>query len=252
MNCVGGSARGEFAPKVVQCFQTGHDGLDYQWRCTADLPRDLEFGEVTVTCEGYDYPEDRFILAGSCGLEYKLEHRADNYAEKDYNNRKTKHATSLMEDVVPYIVLAFIVFIFYITCARGVRENFPGNGGGSNPGPGYPPNDHPGPPPGYDDVFGKKTNTHTRSPNANADANAGPGFWTGTGLGALGGYLYGRSQGNQQRSRQTSRSQDSHYASDSFGSSTATTEMESSSGSLFVDEAHEFCAFSGYGGTRRR
>jgi hypothetical protein len=26
-----------------------------------------------VACEGYDYPEDPYILAGSCGLEYTLE-----------------------------------------------------------------------------------------------------------------------------------------------------------------------------------
>jgi hypothetical protein len=26
-----------------------------------------------VLCEGYDYPDDPYILAGSCGLEYTLE-----------------------------------------------------------------------------------------------------------------------------------------------------------------------------------
>merc|ERR1711963_1013812 len=31
------------------------------------------FGRVEVVCEGYDYAEDDFILAGSCGLEYTLE-----------------------------------------------------------------------------------------------------------------------------------------------------------------------------------
>jgi len=30
-------------------------------------------GSVNVLCEGYDYPEDPYILAGSCGLEYTLE-----------------------------------------------------------------------------------------------------------------------------------------------------------------------------------
>merc|ERR1719166_349784 len=33
----------------------------------------VRFGKVEVICEGYDYPEDEFILAGSCGLEYTLE-----------------------------------------------------------------------------------------------------------------------------------------------------------------------------------
>ena len=31
------------------------------------------FGSVEVVCEGYDYPDDPYILKGSCGLEYTLE-----------------------------------------------------------------------------------------------------------------------------------------------------------------------------------
>lgn len=26
------------------------------------------FGEIEVVCEGYDYPDDPYILAGSCGV----------------------------------------------------------------------------------------------------------------------------------------------------------------------------------------
>ncbi len=33
----------------------------------------MRFGELAVNCEGYDYPDDPFILVGSCGVEYKLE-----------------------------------------------------------------------------------------------------------------------------------------------------------------------------------
>ena len=32
------------------------------------------FGNVEVICEGYDYPDDPYILKGSCGLEYTLEY----------------------------------------------------------------------------------------------------------------------------------------------------------------------------------
>ena len=35
--------------------------------------QDYRLGSVTVACEGYDYPDDPYILAGSCGLEYSLE-----------------------------------------------------------------------------------------------------------------------------------------------------------------------------------
>ncbi|PIO56671.1 hypothetical protein TELCIR_21929, partial [Teladorsagia circumcincta] len=67
LKCVGGSARGKFKPRAAQCFKQGFDGVDYQWRCVADMPAEFEFGQVTVTCEGYDYPEDPYILKGSCG-----------------------------------------------------------------------------------------------------------------------------------------------------------------------------------------
>lgn len=29
---------------------------------------DYRFGNVEVSCEGYDYPDDPYILAGSCGV----------------------------------------------------------------------------------------------------------------------------------------------------------------------------------------
>lgn len=31
------------------------------------------FGRIEVSCEGYSFPDDAFILKGSCGLEYTLE-----------------------------------------------------------------------------------------------------------------------------------------------------------------------------------
>jgi hypothetical protein len=42
-----------------------------QWTCET-LDSDVVFAKADVSCEGYDYPTDPFILAGSCGLEYHL------------------------------------------------------------------------------------------------------------------------------------------------------------------------------------
>ena len=33
----------------------------------------IRFGKISVTCEGYDHPNDDYVLAGSCGLEYDLD-----------------------------------------------------------------------------------------------------------------------------------------------------------------------------------
>uniref|UniRef100_A0A0K0DDX7 Store-operated calcium entry-associated regulatory factor n=1 Tax=Angiostrongylus cantonensis TaxID=6313 RepID=A0A0K0DDX7_ANGCA len=87
LKCVGGGACYKYQPRFVQCVKQGYDGSDYQWKCTADMPRQYKFGMVTVTCEGYNYPDDPYILKGSCGLEYELE-----YAEsaREVGRSKTK------------------------------------------------------------------------------------------------------------------------------------------------------------------
>lgn len=66
-----------YAPQVVQCRQTGHDGLSPQWACEADLPEGLRFGALEVVCEGWSRPGDTDVLAGSCALEYELEGRPE-------------------------------------------------------------------------------------------------------------------------------------------------------------------------------
>jgi hypothetical protein len=73
LQCIGGSGSDkQYIPEVVQCTRVGFDGQDAQWRCEADLSTDVKFGEVDVSCEGYAYPEDQYILKGSCGLKYAL------------------------------------------------------------------------------------------------------------------------------------------------------------------------------------
>lgn len=40
----------------------------FQWECKADLDNAVRFGKINVYCEGYDYPDDPYILKGSCGV----------------------------------------------------------------------------------------------------------------------------------------------------------------------------------------
>ena len=58
----------------IQCRNVGWNGNDVEWRCEApNMPNgfDLDVGTV-VSCEGFDYPDDPYILAGSCGIEYRI------------------------------------------------------------------------------------------------------------------------------------------------------------------------------------
>ncbi|VDN55287.1 unnamed protein product [Dracunculus medinensis] len=84
LRCVGGSAKGLYEPAVIQCYNRGFDGADMQWECKAEMDEAYQFGMIQISCEGYSYPEDPYILRGSCGLQYELE------KTKYYDNRSLK------------------------------------------------------------------------------------------------------------------------------------------------------------------
>ncbi|KAE8301140.1 Store-operated calcium entry-associated regulatory factor [Larimichthys crocea] len=78
LQCTGGSAGCKaFVPEVVQCQNKGWDGFDVQWECKTDMDNAYRFGYVEVSCEGFSYPADDYVLKGSCGLEYTLELTAE-------------------------------------------------------------------------------------------------------------------------------------------------------------------------------
>ena len=95
LNCIGGSARSE-SHKVdtVQCTNTGFDGKDYNWKCQSELPSNLKLGKTTVSCEGYDYPDDPFVLIGSCGLEYNLDYATPVNQNVHHKQHQTVYQTT--------------------------------------------------------------------------------------------------------------------------------------------------------------
>ena len=136
LSCVGGSGAGQgWEPGVVQCYNRGWDGREVQWECKADMEPTVRFGKVEVVCEGYDYPEDDFILAGSCGLEYTLELTREGrqqhnrgggswfsgssggYQQNSYNSYyDTDKSTSGLGDLIIIVVVCIVIYAFYKTC----------------------------------------------------------------------------------------------------------------------------------------
>jgi len=97
LQCRGGSAGcSAFIPDVVQCYNRGSDGLEIQWECKTEMPMEYKFGKVQVSCEGYDYPDDPYILAGSCGLEYTIDRTGVNpsHDSKKSNNGNSGYSTN--------------------------------------------------------------------------------------------------------------------------------------------------------------
>lgn len=202
LKCVGGTAYGQYSPKAVQCVNRGFDGMDVQWECKADMPNDFEFGKIDVSCEGYAYAKDPYILAASCGLNYELDYTSSGAKKSSHYKKPSapyEHDTGIKFDYILYFLIAcFVVYLIYTSlCSprEGSEGDRRGDGGGSDHGPPPPPGwrQPPPPPPSYDESCKHGTGSQANAGNtsANTNTNSGPGFFTGMGLGALGGYLFG-------------------------------------------------------------
>ncbi|KAL0208487.1 hypothetical protein P9112_011074 [Eukaryota sp. TZLM1-RC] len=193
MRCVGGSARRlKHQPASAMCRNVGIDGNDVVWECSADVPSNTRLGRVEVSCEGWDYPEDPYVVTGSCGLEYEL-----HYITKPpvFAHSHSPGAPSPNKILGFALVVSLIFVVFCVFCAKQPsvpREHH------------YPSPNAPDNVPIYPDVndhFGDHS-TRYRPPRprhgghhndypSSAPPLIRPGFWSGTFM----GYLLGRRSG---------------------------------------------------------
>lgn len=278
LNCVGGSARGKFNPQVVQCYNRGSDGNDIQWECKADMDNAYRFGSVEVVCEGYDYPDDPFILKGSCGLEYTLDNTMEGH-EKQHNygygsnsygsnsyghNSHHKQSKSYFDkssyggfgDLIVLFVIGIIIYAMYKTCLSGSQEmgdrqysttnddrpsGYPGSGGGW-----FNPRSAPNPSgTAYDRGY---PDASCGGAGAQANRPGTGGFWTGMATGGLMGYMFGNRGGgyNYNRGGYGGSGWSSGGGSSWGGGGGSSMGGSTTSGSTGTRTA------SGFGGTRRR
>ena len=192
----------------AMCKNTGFDGNDVTWKCEADLNNNVRFGLTQVTCEGYNYPDDEYVLYGSCGLEYSLvniggnnnydshyetNNNFDSYGNNnnyDFDYNKYKHSNSSIWKWISSILSSIIMIGVVVTilicmfcCRNDSQAHYGNNGGGYGGAP--PPNNGPGYPGA--NSFGTGFST-----SSSAGSNNGPGFFTGAGIGGLAGYMMGR------------------------------------------------------------
>uniref|UniRef100_A0A8C0FL29 Store-operated calcium entry-associated regulatory factor n=1 Tax=Bubo bubo TaxID=30461 RepID=A0A8C0FL29_BUBBB len=120
LQCTGGTAGCSHVPEVVQCYNRGWDGYDVQWQCKADLEHIYRFGQIEVSCEGYDYPDDPYILRGSCSLLFRLElteegerkvKNSGSFGSSYYQSRKNSSDSGA--GVIVLIVLLVLAFGVY-------------------------------------------------------------------------------------------------------------------------------------------
>jgi hypothetical protein len=225
LNCVGGSAKGQFNPQVVQCYNRGWDGQDVQWECKSDMDNLYRFGNVEVVCEGYEYPDDPYILKGSCGLEYTLEltkeghdrgKRSDSHdygygggiSGSNYGSSYSSYQKSSsggLADLIVLAVVCLVIYALYKTCIDTPQEI--GDRQYSSTGSDYP-GGAPGGSPGGGGWFGGQNQQRGQGYNGGAgydNANCGGarqrggtgagGFWGGMATGGLLGYMFGNRGG---------------------------------------------------------
>ncbi|XP_071149219.1 store-operated calcium entry-associated regulatory factor-like [Mytilus edulis] len=217
LKCVGGSAGCQaFVPQVVQCYNRGGDGYDVQWECKTDMDNAYRFGKVEVVCEGFDHPDDPYILRGSCGLEYTLDLTMEGHMHKKQNNHDYygshhnshqddyhqrhhqgygKRFSSICGDIIVLCIVGIIIYAIYRTCiadqshGQSGDPSFRSHDRGSRP-----------PPPGFRQDYmpnngdscsgtytGNQQGTHQQQPQ-------GGGFWTGAFTGGILGYLMGNNR----------------------------------------------------------
>ncbi|KAF9307224.1 Store-operated calcium entry-associated regulatory factor [Mortierella antarctica] len=251
LNCIGGNACGDFEPDVVQCHNAGSDGSDVQWKCEADLPNNVRFGQLDVYCEGYKNPDDPYVLKGSCGLEYKLvytksyQRQGYSWDDADINNWvKQAKRRSWTETIYFFTWISVVGFIAISFLKKICRPAHPRH----DPPPPYRASNHGGGGGGGGGGWGGGGwgggSGGSGGDNYKPSSSEGyrPGFWSGLGLG-LATHLATRDNNRRQHNAGYNyQAPSSSYGS--YAGAPATASSSSSSGSSRTA--------TGYGGTRRR
>lgn len=191
LTCVGGYCN-QAMVDTAQCYNRGFDGNDIQWECKAELPANYKFARLEVSCEGYEYPDDDYILAGSCGLEYTIS-EASKTSNSFFSSLPTHGKNIKDSGGTSWLSIAVFIGIgaalYYYTRSNNAPEP---NGPNSNSGrswfsgsPSAPP------PPGFRPDFTTNDSYGTSSGTTNR-----PGFFSGMAAGGFLGYLFGSNRGN--------------------------------------------------------
>ena len=99
-------------PKKVACRNIGHDGSDVIWDCKSDPPGKI-FDVIDVQCEGYEYPDDEYVLAGSCGLRYN---GASHFQRAKPLNDTGRSPTKNNHSDIAFVIVSMIAFMYICSC----------------------------------------------------------------------------------------------------------------------------------------
>lgn len=278
LNCVGPSKKtcDLYQIDTMRCTNDGYDydAEDVQWTCTASLPPEFKLGATDVICEGYRSSEDKWVLKGSCGVEYRMlltdqgEKRfgkpSDDYEWSSLfgNGKKASGRgwTRWVETLGDILFFGFFAAVFLFIVGRfiaqylGRRGNQRGRatagrrwgwgGGGGGDGGGRGDGYYTGPPPPYSSTCNDESSSFGFGSRP-ATQGWRPGFWTGAMGGAAAGYEMGRRAGNNNRAS-------SQQGGSFFGRQNNHDAGEGSSRTHSSPSFSTTSTSTGFGSTRRR
>jgi len=88
------------------------------WKCESDdMPNNESFGDMVVSCEGYENSADVFVLVGSCSLRYSLvnsvEDSMTHLQSKNVEMRQEESDTFNLIVIMLCVVILVCIFIYY-------------------------------------------------------------------------------------------------------------------------------------------
>ncbi|PIA92332.1 Store-operated calcium entry-associated regulatory factor [Cercospora beticola] len=264
--CVGGNAKGLYTVDRMRCTNSGHeyDREDIQWTCKADLPIEFKLGGTDVICEGYDSPDDPYVLKGSCAVEYRLvltKAGEEKYglpkdswwgSSRNGGHDRYDEGGSTLGNFIFWCFFLFVLGVIIWSVwtgggnnGQGGRPRGPRWGGGGGGYDGF--DDHNDPPPPYTPRAPRPKSTYNSSAGSNSWR---PGFWSGTAAGAAGAYAANQWANRNNRTRYDQpQAGPSNWFGGGGGRSDSFAAGPSRSSSTPSSTRYES---SGFGGTRRR
>ncbi|RXM27184.1 Store-operated calcium entry-associated regulatory factor [Acipenser ruthenus] len=104
---------------------------DTAWECKTDMDTAYRFGTIEVSCEGYNYPDDPYVLKGSCGMEYTLEltehgkqNRKSSYGSGGFSSGFFQGSPNNINSQTPSDASALIIIAILLLFAYGVYKMF--------------------------------------------------------------------------------------------------------------------------------
>jgi len=117
MKCLGCCPPVGTLPDEFQCINTGKINADtgIKWNCAplSDIHHNIKIKFIEVRCEGYENSTDKWILNGSCQVQYKV--------------RDISHKTKNVSVNQPLTFSGVVMFVLGVSTLLFIFETIPGS-----------------------------------------------------------------------------------------------------------------------------